>query len=232
MSSTGRPRPRSEAAVEGQADPASVSRACRGRSAWLGGSTTTLSNILGKPLAIWELQNRCAGLPSCQLAACSLVQAREPAASIIVIDIPAGLDCTDAINDLPGLIEFERQLGQAVEIAVWIRAHHERNLRFGEPDFSRRFHRTNETDQGRLLDFMLLGRFAPMQDLLLYAKHLCVEATVQKTATVRQRRSGDGRRARPRWRHSRRAGEGIVLRLGGPLSGKPDIQPTSPNDRS
>ena len=69
------------------------------------------------PLTIWELQNRCAGLPSCQLAACSLVQAREPAASIIVIDIPAGLDCTDAINDLPGLIEFERQLGQAVEIA-------------------------------------------------------------------------------------------------------------------
>src|SRR5260221_724429 len=38
--------------------------------------------------------------------------------------------------------------------------------------------------------------------------------------------------ARGRRRHSRRAGEGIVLRLGGPLSGKPDIQPTSPNDRS
>ena len=44
---------------------------------------------------------------------------------------------------------------------------------------------------------MLLGRFAPMQDLLLYAKHLFREAMVQKTAAVRQRRSEDGRRARP-----------------------------------
>ena len=28
-----------------------------------------------------------------------------------------------------------------VEVAVWMRVHHERNLRLGEPDFSRRFHR-------------------------------------------------------------------------------------------
>src|SRR5262245_13879655 len=35
--------------------------------------------------------------------------------------------------------------------------------------------------------------------------------------------------ARGRRRHSRRTNEGIVLRLGGPLSGKPDIQLTSPN---
>jgi hypothetical protein len=48
---------------------------------------------------------------------------------------------TDTINDLPGLIEFKRQLGQVVEIAVWMRATHKRNLRFGEPDFSRRLHR-------------------------------------------------------------------------------------------
>jgi hypothetical protein len=119
-----------------------------------------------------------------------------------VIDIPAGLDCADAIDNLSGLIEFERQLGQVVKIAVGMRAHHKRNLRFGEPDFRCRFHRINEADQGRLLDFMLLGRFAPMQDLLLRAKHLFVEAMVQKTAAVKQRRSGDGRGARPRWRHS------------------------------
>jgi len=35
------------------------------------------------------------------LAACRLVQAREPAAGIVVIDIPAVLDCADAINNLP-----------------------------------------------------------------------------------------------------------------------------------
>jgi hypothetical protein len=58
-----------------------------------------------------------------------------------VIDIPAGLDCADAINNLPGLIEFKRYLGQVVEIAVWMRAHHKRNLWFGEPDFGSRFQR-------------------------------------------------------------------------------------------
>jgi hypothetical protein len=42
------------------------------------------------------------------LATCSLVQAREPATGIIVIDIPAVLDCADAINDFSGLIEFKR----------------------------------------------------------------------------------------------------------------------------
>jgi hypothetical protein len=78
-----------------------------------------------------------------------------------VIDIPAVPDCADAINNLSGLIEFKRYLGQAVEIAAWMRAQHERNLWFGKPDFRCRFHRTNETDQGRLLDFILLGRFAP-----------------------------------------------------------------------
>jgi hypothetical protein len=41
-------------------------------------------------------------------AACRLVQARQPSTGIIVIDIPAVLDCADAINDLPGLIEFKR----------------------------------------------------------------------------------------------------------------------------
>jgi hypothetical protein len=67
-----------------------------------------LSNTLGEPLAIWELQNRSAGLSSCELATCLLVQAREPAAGIVTVDIPAVLDCADAINDLPALIEFKR----------------------------------------------------------------------------------------------------------------------------
>jgi hypothetical protein len=83
------------------------------------------------PVAVWKLQYRCAGLSSCELAACRLVQAREPATGIIVIDISALLDCAGAINNLSGLIEFKRYLGQAVEIAVWMRAHHKRNLWFG-----------------------------------------------------------------------------------------------------
>jgi hypothetical protein len=78
-------------------------------------------------------------------------QAREPATGIIAIDISAVLDCADAINDLSAVIELKRYLGQAVEIAVWMRAHHERNLGFGEPDFSCRFHRDTLTDQGWLL---------------------------------------------------------------------------------
>jgi hypothetical protein len=73
--------------------------------------------------------------------ACRFVQAREPATGVIVIHISTGPDCTGAINNLSGLIEFKGQLGQVVEIAVWMRAHQERNLRFGEPDFSGRFHR-------------------------------------------------------------------------------------------
>jgi hypothetical protein len=92
-------------------------------------------------LAVWKLQNRCAGLSSSELAACRLTQSREPATGIIVTDIPARLNCADTINNLSGLIEFKRYLGQAVEIAVWMRTHHERNLRFGEPDFSCWFHR-------------------------------------------------------------------------------------------
>ena len=58
---------------------------------------------------------------------------------MIVIDIPAVLDRADAINNISGLIEFKRYLGQAVEITVWMRAHYERNLWFGEPDFSRTY---------------------------------------------------------------------------------------------
>ena len=96
---------------------------------------------IGNFLAVWKLQYRCLGLSSCELAACRLVQSRQPATGIIVIDIPAVLDCADTINNLPGLIKFKRYLGQAVEIAVWIGAHHEHNLWFGEPYFSRRFHR-------------------------------------------------------------------------------------------
>jgi hypothetical protein len=77
----------------------------------------------------------------CPAAACRPVQEREPTTSMIVVDIPAILDRADAINDLPGLIEFKIYLGQVVEIAVRMRPHYERNLWFGEPDFSCRFHR-------------------------------------------------------------------------------------------
>jgi hypothetical protein len=59
---------------------------------------------IGKPLAVWKLQYRCAGLSSSEFAARPLVQAREPATGIIVIDIPAVLDCAGAINNLSGLI--------------------------------------------------------------------------------------------------------------------------------
>jgi hypothetical protein len=59
-----------------------------------------------------------------------------------VIDIPAGLNYADTINDFSGLIELEAQLGQAVQIAIWIRAYHKGNLWFGEPDFSRSCHRS------------------------------------------------------------------------------------------
>src|SRR5262249_34931673 len=44
------------------------------------------------------------------------------------------------INNLSGLIEFKRYLGQVVEIGVWMRAHQQRNLWLGKPDFSCRFH--------------------------------------------------------------------------------------------
>ena len=63
---------------------------------------------IGKSLAVWKLQYRCASLSSCQSAACCLVQARETAAGIVVIDIAAVLDYADAINNLAGQIEFER----------------------------------------------------------------------------------------------------------------------------
>jgi hypothetical protein len=43
---------------------------------------------------------------------------RQPGTNKIVIDIPIGLDCADAINNFSGLIEFKRYLGQAVEVAL------------------------------------------------------------------------------------------------------------------
>jgi hypothetical protein len=66
---------------------------------------------------------------------------REPATGEIVVGIPALSDCAYAIDDRPGAIEFKRQLGQAVEITIRMRANHERNLGFGEPDFNCLFHR-------------------------------------------------------------------------------------------
>src|SRR5262245_52416062 len=57
---------------------------------------------------------------------------------IIVIDFSAVFDCAEATDNFS---KFKRYLFQAVEIAVWVRAHDECNLRFGESDFSCRFHR-------------------------------------------------------------------------------------------
>src|SRR5262245_2162668 len=89
---------------------------------------------------VWKTQYRCAGLWSCQSPACRFVEACEPATRIIVVDIPVVFDGANAINNVANLVEFKRQLGQVTEIAVRIRAHHQRNLKFGEPNFSRRFH--------------------------------------------------------------------------------------------
>ncbi len=75
-------------------------------------------------------------------AARRLVQAREPTTSMIVVDIPAIFDRANTINNSSGLIKFKRHLGQLAEIAVRIRAHDERNLRFGEPDFDCLGHQT------------------------------------------------------------------------------------------
>jgi len=50
-------------------------------------------------------RSRCAG--SRRRSRTPFIEAREPATGIIVIDISAGLDCADTINDFSGLIEFE-----------------------------------------------------------------------------------------------------------------------------
>ena len=68
------------------------------------------SRRIGKPVSVRKLQYRCAGLSTRQLTACRRIQARKAATGIVVIHAPAVLDRAGAINDLPGLIEFERQL--------------------------------------------------------------------------------------------------------------------------
>jgi hypothetical protein len=45
---------------------------------------------------------------ACEFGARRLVQAREPATGIIMIDIPAIFDCAQAFNNFPSLIEFKR----------------------------------------------------------------------------------------------------------------------------
>ena len=59
-----------------------------------------------------------------------------------------------------------------------MRAHQERNLWFGEPDFNRRFHRTHQRIKVgcRISRFLVAPR--PVRDLLLCAKHLFVAAMV------------------------------------------------------
>src|SRR5262249_50280426 len=110
----------------------------------------------------------------CQSAARPLVQPRKPATSIIVIDIPACLDCADAINDLPAVIEFKRYLGQAVQIAVWIRAHDELNLRFGEPYFDCRFHRTHQAGSGLVCRFHACWSLRALRWICYPAPNICL----------------------------------------------------------
>src|SRR5262245_19663382 len=104
------------------------------------------------------MQYRCFGWSPCQSAGGRRVQACEPATGVIVIDISTLPDRADAINNPSGLIKLKRQLGQVVEIAVWMRAEHECNLCFGEPDFGCRFHRRAHLRNSLRT---LLSRFAP-----------------------------------------------------------------------
>jgi hypothetical protein len=87
---------------------------------------------------------------------------------MIVIDIPAVPDCADAIDNLSGLIEFKRHLSQVAEIAVWMRTHHKRNLWFGEPDFSCRFH----LGQG-WLPFHACWSLSPLCGICYSAPNIC-----------------------------------------------------------
>jgi hypothetical protein len=57
-----------------------------------------------------------------------------------------------------------------------VRAHHKRNLWFGEPDFSCRFIGHIKRDRGWLPFHPLLVASRPALDLLIGAKHLFVSA--------------------------------------------------------
>src|SRR5262249_25013822 len=98
-----------------------------------------------------------------------------------VVGIPAVLDCADAINDLPGLIEFKRQLCQVVEIAVWMRAHHKRNLWCGEPDHSHGITRSRRKPRRRLCrPPSSLGRSDRLLALLLSSLFACSETLLAR----------------------------------------------------
>jgi hypothetical protein len=126
-----------------------------------------------------------------------------------VIDIQAVPDCADAIDNLSGLIEFKRHLGQVVEIAVWMGAHHKRNLWFGEPDLSCRFHRA--------CSFALtpLSRAAPVRDLLLCAKHLFAAARKLGALGCRDAVGRDRLGFQPAWQSLESAGDGFFGRRAG-----------------
>ena len=85
-----------------------------------------------------------------------------------MINIPAFLDRADAIKGLPGLIEFKGQLSQVVEIAVWMRAHQERNSWRGESEFSCRFH----IGQG-WLPFHACWSLSPLSGICCSAPKIC-----------------------------------------------------------
>src|SRR5262249_27119738 len=135
-----------------------------------------------------KLQYRYAGLSSCEFPACRLVQASEPVAGIIMIDISAVLDCSGAIDNPSCLIEFKRHLCQAVEIAVWMRAHHERNLWFRKSNFNCRLHRARSASRS-VADFTFLSRFTRQLGLLSFAKVLFFAASTVGWSAVIARRS-------------------------------------------
>src|SRR5262249_15379048 len=112
-------------------------------------------------------------------------------------------------HSINGIFEIIRVVGRhlvsiAEVHAIVTRAH----LAQGQPEMSRDRFGLLERHSAVHWWFRSLVASPPVRHLLLSAKHLFVEAIVQKTAAVRQRQSGDGRRAKPRWRRSRRAGGG------------------------
>jgi hypothetical protein len=117
-----------------------------------------------KPFAVWELEYRCAGLSSCQSSACRLIQEREPVADIIVIDIPTVLDCAGTVNNLSkhNSVKWSRLQFGCARITSAI---------CGSVNLILVVAFIGRIKVGFRV-FTLLGRFVPVQDLLLSAKDL------------------------------------------------------------
>jgi hypothetical protein len=97
-----------------------------------------LHRLILKTLRIrssWKLEDLCGflGAPG-EAATGHLICEDEAEAGVVPLSIVA-FDFASAVNEVAVLIEEERQLGQAVEIAVWVGAPQKGNLWRGEPDF-------------------------------------------------------------------------------------------------